>query len=1089
MRGIGVFGILIAVGPASAAPDGPRLVVQLGHSGDVTQAAATPDGKRLVTATADGEVVVWDRATGQELFRRGTYATRGPHVALSADGSAIAIGYFNGKILVHDLREKDSPEPPAPQVAPLIRRPKNEVLPPIQHLALSADGTKLISAFETAVCTTTTADGKSAVAVPHQIGNGFWHGDTSVLIDTHPAGKGASGLWDVATGKHRVALKNFPKLSTNVGDTALVLDGGRAVVAVEQPYSTRKQAGIVAGVWDGTTGERIGGLGTPKWQLDAIGTDGTAVALGESHLPAKGGAVTHALRVVSPAGKELAKPIPLDARPTHVGLIDGGKTAWASFGKRNPVAVATWDVATGAAGLTIRPAAQVVTDLTFSADGTRLVTGSDGRHARVWDLRTGRPDPRLDLEAGGDIEEIRGVTPAGLALIRADGLFVVRDLTKAKPDVTLPAGITLAALAPDGRTVAVVTDKGGELLGPDGKPRLPLDGLSRATGTIHFSDDGKRLLAAHKEMVKKKGKDNVSLWDVETGKRLSSFDIGLPMGHDRFDLVLSPDGNRLAAAGAVWDAVAGRQLPHVPFAPVAAFSPDGKRLWSATATDGTLSSVAVKTVKKEAKDIVKGEKTGTHPKSLKASPDDAKVPLVAFAGADGAIRFFDAKTEKEFCRLINFIDGSWAVVDPLGRFDASDGGDVPGLHWVIGGEAVGLDQLKDQYYDPGLLAKHLGLNPEPLLQPKSLEEAKLQPKVAVGKVEEGKAKLTLTDQGGGIGKVVVLVNGKEVKEIEDAGTGAKEATINIDLKGDKRVESGKRNRIEVVAYNKAGSVASRGAVREFDDAAAPAPALPTLWAVVCGVSEYANKDLNLRYSGKDADDFAAALQVGGNKLFDGRVNLKLLTASRPAADKPGRDNLLKALDGLKQAKPGDVVVVYLAGHGINHAGTKDESDYYFLTADSKTANLAAAVDRGMAVSSKKLVESLKAVPARKQVLILDTCASGKLVEKMDFSGSRGVPGAQVRALDKLKDRTGVFVLAGCASDAVSYEATTYGQGVLTYALLQGIRGLAVADDQVEVGRLFDFAADTVPRLAKDIGGVQRPVVAGRGAASRSPSGW
>ena len=60
---------------------------------------------------------------------------------------------------------------------------------------------------------------------------------------------------------------------------------------------------------------------------------------------------------------------------------------------------------------------------------------------------------------------------------------------------------------------------------------------------------------------------------------------------------------------------------------------------------------------------------------------------------------------------------------------------------------------------------------------------------------------------------------------------------------------------------------------------------------------------------------------------------------------------------------------------------------------------------------------------------------------------------------------------------MSYEATRYGQGVLTYSLLLGMRGGALTDDRVEVGRLFDFAADRVPELARDIGGVQRPVVA------------
>ena len=79
----------------------------------------------------------------------------------------------------------------------------------------------------------------------------------------------------------------------------------------------------------------------------------------------------------------------------------------------------------------------------------------------------------------------------------------------------------------------------------------------------------------------------------------------------------------------------------------------------------------------------------------------------------------------------------------------------------------------------------------------------------------------------------------------------------------------------------------------------------------------------------------------------------------------------------------------------------------------------------------------------------------------------------------------MYVLAGCAADAVSYEASTYGQGLLTHSLLMGMQGAALREDQfVDVSGLFDFAADRVPELARDIGGIQRPVVASpRGGAS------
>src|SRR5205807_5073429 len=112
----------------------------------------------------------------------------------------------------------------------------------------------------------------------------------------------------------------------------------------------------------------------------------------------------------------------------------------------------------------------------------------------------------------------------------------------------------------------------------------------------------------------------------------------------------------------------------------------------------------------------------------------------------------------------SFQDGSWAVVDPEGRFDAANGGDVEGLHWVVGTEPITLDQLKERYYDPGLLAKKLGLHKEPLRKVGAFANPGLFPAVRLTGPTPADPRLgiALTNRGGGIGRVVVKVNGKEV---------------------------------------------------------------------------------------------------------------------------------------------------------------------------------------------------------------------------------------------------------------------------------------------------------------------------------------
>jgi hypothetical protein len=113
------------------------------------------------------------------------------------------------------------------------------------------------------------------------------------------------------------------------------------------------------------------------------------------------------------------------------------------------------------------------------------------------------------------------------------------------------------------------------------------------------------------------------------------------------------------------------------------------------------------------------------------------------------------------------------------------------------------------------------------------------------------------------------------------------------------------------------------------------------------------------------------------------------------------------------------------------------------------------------------------------VLILDTCAAGaaneellKLVEKRD------VPPDQRRAVEFLKEATGTIILMGSAADKVSYEASRYGQGLLTYALLDGMRGRSIEEgSRLNVIHWFKDASEDVPQLAQSIGGIQKPVIA------------
>ena len=435
------------------------------------------------------------------------------------------------------------------------------------------------------------------------------------------------------------------------------------------------------------------------------------------------------------------------------------------------------------------------------------------------------------------------------------------------------------------------------------------------------------------------------------------------------------------------------------------------------------------------------------------------------------------ETGEELASLISFTDGTWAVTDPEGRYDASNGGDVDGLVWVLdtpdGMEPIRLAQLKARYYDPGLLAKVLGFSDEPLREVGAFRERglPLYPRVGVEATPE-RVTVRLANRGGGVGRVQMLVNGSEVvADARPAGfrPDADSLVVTVDLGPFRRFFlPDTLNTVEVVAENAEGSLRSRRQSASFfvptgrgievagrNEGEAYAP---HLWAVVAGVGDYAGDALDLRYAGKDAADVAAALTVAAERLFTPeRTHVALLTTeATPGAARPSRARILAALDSVAaRADSRDVLVVYLAGHGVVHGG--QDGDFYFLTADATSGDLADAAVRGaVALSSDSLSAQITRIPALKRVLIFDTCASGRVVERL--SEPRDVPGAQVRSLDRLKDNTGTFVLAGSAADAVSYETSRFGQGLLTWSLLEGLR-LAVdrADNEVDVLGWFQHA--------------------------------
>ena len=364
------------------------------------------------------------------------------------------------------------------------------------------------------------------------------------------------------------------------------------------------------------------------------------------------------------------------------------------------------------------------------------------------------------------------------------------------------------------------------------------------------------------------------------------------------------------------------------------------------------------------------------------------------------------------------------------------------------------------------------------------------------KPESKRLSLTIANEGGGVGRLVASVNDRKAAVLEHpvaertAGTTA----VTVDLSA-ATLKPGE-NTVKVYAFDADNQIRSHEAVATFtvaakakgvsigtDDSMA-ADYKPQFYGIVVGTSTFpGDRAMDLQYPAHDAESMMTGLQIGAGNLFGSEnVHLRLLTTD--AKDDSGQStkaNIMAAFaEVTKNAKPTDVLLLYLSGHGVNLRAEKDS--YYYLTTDARSADIEnnAALRELSTVSSVELRTWLgtKNMPL-KEVLILDTCAAGAASEELlKLVAKRDVPPDQRRAVEFLKDATGTIILMGAAADKVSYEASKYGQGLLTYALLEGMRGRSIeGGSTLNVNHWFQNASLDVQQLAQSIGGIQKPVIA------------
>lgn len=225
---------------------------------------------------------------------------------------------------------------------------------------------------------------------------------------------------------------------------------------------------------------------------------------------------------------------------------------------------------------------------------------------------------------------------------------------------------------------------------------------------------------------------------------------------------------------------------------------------------------------------------------------------------------------------------------------------------------------------------------------------------------------------------------------------------------------------------------------------------PQLWGVVIGVSQYQKGDVeqdgntipNLKYAHDDAQhmyDFLRSEAGGGFKDRAEGGHLILLK-DEAATYQAVKD----ALAYLKQARPEDYFIIYIAAHGVllperNEPDNTTKRVPYFVLHDT---NLQAAPNTALRMDDlPRLVREFK---AQKGLVLSDTCHSAGVL--LAGRGLRTNIEANAWFLEAMKKiPAGVGFISASDAEESSYERPQLLAGIFTWNLLAGLRGDADTD--------------------------------------------
>lgn len=1057
----------------------PSLKIQQGHAYEVAGVDFAPGGRILASVSGAATIKLWDTTTGKQIrnFGKGNQSAA-YSLAYSPDGRLIVVGGDSGELsvfdtasglLVHELH-----------TSPGFGSVWNvSFLPDSRSVLVTASSSlelwDIIEGKLLRVIKTGEESVKSCAVSP----------DGKIALSA--SGDRLMRLWSLETG---ALIRTFPKFSNDLavvnfspdGKYALSAEFGRHLVkqwSVSDAKLIRTFTGhrnVVTSVSMSPDGTRI--LSTAR--------DGTVrlwnVASGAADQITPVDFDNHAIAGrFSPDGSQFA-----------AGFVDCSLRVWKTKDKTQTQH--------------FRKQSPGIESIALTPDGSHVLAAGKGSTLKLWDIQRAQLEKVYPAQMGEFTS--CAILPDGKRFIaaRVDGQISMMNLADGDAIRTYTGRsseeyVFLQLSADGSRFVAA----------PRGSYGKQLELYETETGTLirkiptyqHYvggavlSPDGRQVYGRWKE------KECFGA-DVDTGKIIWQSDDSKAM----YWFLYHPSGVRLlkrdsAGKATLLELPGGRQL--------ASFTMDAapggwvSRHTHALSADGTrvlMLNLDVLYLSMENGQLLRRlEGHEIAPRSVRITPDGA---YGVTASQDGMLRVWNLSTGA-WTSFMASADGSqWITFNSENYWDGSpDCGDFVAM--VSGNQSWNIDQFAVRNNRPDLILDVLPKHDDEQqrhfhdqylrrLRKMGFVNGRGEPdeSLVLGELHVPQAVIAESKQSGKFMDIVCSLSDAKyalkrynvyVNDVPIFGAYGREISGREQTVRERIELSSGRNKIEVSCMNEHGAESLRPLVT----AEHRQPVKGRLYYIGFGVSRYRSADLNLKYAAKDAEDLGAVFSRMGRNYAEVRVHTFTDENCTVA-------NIRAAKALLKDARPDDTVVLFIAGHGI-HDTDRDDT-YYFATHEADQANLA-----GSAADFDIIEDILQGIAPRNKFFLMDTCESGEIERDVErdyyaMAERRGIAPRAIVVKDKraasarprtylalrnryiyndLVRRSGSIVFSSSRGGELSYESDDLRNGFFTNRLIAAMRGAGDADrnGMVSTDEIRSFVIAEVPKMAE---GRQNPVV-------------